>query len=396
MMTPLYRKPKNVKSRWVSFENPTGEKGKGAMEGGGGKGHAFDSVPANSSMTIADIQGCGVIHRMWFTTGCRENPMMLRGIRLELFWDDAETPAVSVPFPDFFGSVFGEKKPFENALFVDPEGASFVCYIDMPFHKRARIVIANDNDSDIRLFFDINYSRLEKHEQEIMYFHAHWHRDLQTTLGKDFEILPKVQGEGRFLGCNVGLIANPDCVGLSWFGEGEFKAWLDGDTAYPTLAGTGLEDYVSTGWGMGEYTTQYAGCLMNKDGKQASFYRFHIPDPIYFDEECKITIQQLGGASRKSLLDIEKKGARILPTGLHPSTGPVYMLEEKNKGVDWRSDKYSDDMFITFYREDDLCATAYFYLSTPENNLPEIQNLAIRQAKVLSKIGKVGNEGLLD
>ncbi len=366
------------------------------MEGGGGKGHAFDSVPANSSMTIADIQGCGVIHRMWFTTGCRENPMMLRGIRLELFWDDAETPAVSVPFPDFFGSVFGEKKPFENALFVDPEGASFVCYIDMPFHKRARIVIANDNDSDIRLFFDINYSRLEKHEQEIMYFHAHWHRDLQTTLGKDFEILPKVQGEGRFLGCNVGLIANPDCVGLSWFGEGEFKAWLDGDTAYPTLAGTGLEDYVSTGWGMGEYTTQYAGCLMNKDGKQASFYRFHIPDPIYFDEECKITIQQLGGASRKSLLDIEKKGARILPTGLHPSTGPVYMLEEKNKGVDWRSDEYSDDMFITFYREDDLCATAYFYLSTPENNLPEIQNLAIRQAKVLSTAGKVGNEGLLD
>ena len=135
---------------------------------------------------------------------------------------------------------------------------------------------------------------------------------------------------------------------------------------------------------------------MNKDGKQASFYRFHIPDPIYFDEECKITIQQLGGASRKSLLDIEKKGARILPTGLHPSTGPVYMLEEKNKGVDWRSDEYSDDMFITFYREDDLCATAYFYLSTPENNLPEIQNLAIRQAKVLSTAGKVGNEGLLD
>lgn len=395
-MTPLYRKPKHVKTRWISFENPTGGKGKGAMEGGGGKGHAFDSVPANRSRTIADIQGCGIIHRMWFTVGCRENPMLLRGIRIELFWDDAETPAVSVPFPDFFCSVFGEKKPFENALFVDPEGASFVCHIDMPFHKNARIVIANDNDTDVSLFFDINYSLLETHEPEIMYFHAHWHREAQTTLGRDFEILPKIYGEGRFLGCNVGMIANPDCVALSWFGEGEFKAYLDGDTTHPTLAGTGLEDYASTGWGLGEYTTQYAGCLMNRDGQQVSFYRFHIPDPIYFDEDCRITLQQLGGAGKKNLLEIEKKGASILPTGLHPSTGPIYMLEEKNREINWRSDEYADGMFITFYREDDVCATAYFYLTTPENNLPPIQDLAIRQQKVSTQSGKEGNEGLIE
>jgi len=395
-MTNLYTKPKSIKSRWISFENLSGEKGKAAMEGAGGKGHAFDNIPANSSMTIANIDGCGIIHRMWFTSGSRNDPMILRGVRIEIYWENSKTPAVSVPFPDFFCSVFGEKKPMENALFVDPEGSSFCSHIEMPFKKNAKVVIVNDNDKSFGIFFDINYSVLEKHEHEIMYFHAHWHRELITTLGKDFEILPKVIGEGRFLGCNVGVIVNPLCADKSWFGEGEFKAYLDGDTDFPTLAGTGLEDYVSTGWGLGEYITQYNGCLKNDDGKKASFYRFHIPDPIYFDEDCRVTIQQLGGASKEFLMEIEKRGANILPTAVHPNTGAVFFLEEQNKDLDWRSDEYPDKAMVTFFKEDDYCATAYFYLRTPENNLPELQDITIRQAKVSNKKGAFGNEGLID
>ena len=229
-----------------------------------------------------------------------------------------------------------------------------------------------------------------------MYFHAHWHRELETTVGKDFEILPKVIGSGRFLGCNVGIIVNPLCVGKSWFGEGEFKAYLDGDTDYPTLCGTGLEDYVSTGWGLGEYITQYNGCLKQDEGKQASFYRFHIPDPIYFDEDCRVTIQQLGGASKQCLIEMEQNGVEFIPTAIHPNTGPVFLLDEENKDLDWRSDEYPDKAMVTFFRSDDYCATAYFYLETPENNLPTIQDLSVRQAKVSTKTGKVGNEGLID
>ncbi len=395
-MNNLYTKPKNIKSRWISFENQTGEKGKGGMEGAGGKGHAFDKVSAKSSRTIANINECGIIHRMWFTAGARQNPMLLRGVRIEIYWDNAKTPAVSVPFPDFFCAVFGENKPMENALFVSPEGESFCSHIEMPFKTNAKIVIINDNEEDFRLFFDVNYSVLEKHDSEIIYFHTHWHRELVTTLGKDFEILPKVIGEGRFIGCNIGVIVNPVAVGKSWFGEGEFKAYLDGDKEYPTLCGTGLEDYISTGWGIGEYITQYNGCLKNDNGARASFYRFHIVDPIYFDKDCRITIQQLGGTSKQNLLEIEKAGANVMPTALHPSTGAVLLLEEKNKDIDWRSDDFDPKTFTTFYKEDDYCATAYFYLTTPENNLPEIQDIDIRQAKVSDKKGKLGNEGLID
>jgi hypothetical protein len=229
-----------------------------------------------------------------------------------------------------------------------------------------------------------------------MYFHAHWRRELVTTLGKDFEILPNVIGEGRFLGCNVGVVVNPVAVGKSWFGEGEFKAYLDGDDLFPTLCGTGLEDYISTGWGLNEYITQYNGCLKQDDGKQASFYRFYIPDPIYFDKDCRITIQPLGGASKKCALEIEEAGGNILVTASHPNTGPTYFLEEKNKDLDWHSDDFLENAMVTFYKEDDYCATAYFYLTTPENNLPEIQDLEIRLAKVSTKKGKFGNEGLID
>lgn len=395
-MNKLYTKPKNVKSRWISFENQSGEKGKGGMEGGGGKGHAFDSVPANSSRMIANINECGIIHRMWFTCGARNNPMVLRGVRIEIYWDNAQTPAVSVPFPDFFCSVFGETKPFENALFVSPEGESFCSHIEMPFKTRAKIVIVNDNDEVFGIFFDINFSIVEKHESDVMYFHTHWHRELVTTPGKDFEILPKVIGEGRFLGCNSGAIINPELAKRSWFGEGEFKAYLDGDTEFPTLCGTGLEDYISTGWGLHEFTTLYNGCLKNDNKLRFSFYRFHIPDPIFFDEDCRVTIQQLGGTSKKRALEIEELGHNIIVTASHLNEGPTYFLEEKNKDLDWHSDEYPENAMITFYREDDYCATAYFYLTTPENNLPEIQNLKVRQAKVLTKKGKFGNEGLID
>ena len=394
-MNELHVKPDKVKTRWISFENPTGEKGKAAMEGGGGKGHAFDKVSAKSSRVIADIEGRGIIHRMWFTSGDRNNPMKLRGVRIEMYWDGAETPAVSVPFPDFFCSVFGEKKPMENALFVDTEGESFCSHIKMPFRKQAKVVIVNDNDEDFGLFYDINYTLGDKHESGMMYFHAHWHRQLETAVGEDFEILPKVTGSGRFLGCNVGIIANPLYADKSWFGEGEFKAYLDGDTEHPTLCGTGLEDYVSTGWGLGEYITQYYGCLKNDEGKQAAFYRLHIPDPIFFDQDCRTTIQQLGGASKGCLMEIEKRGAEIIPTGLHPNTGPVMLLDEENKDVDWHSDEFADGTFTTFYRSDDCCATAYFYLATPDNDLPPIQDVKIRQAKVSTKTGKAGNEGLI-
>ena len=114
-MDNLYIKPQKTKTRWITSENQTGEKGKGGMEGGGTRGHTCDVVSAKKSLTIANIKGCGTIHRMWFTCDTYKNPLHLRGVLIEIYWENSKTPAVSVPFPDFFCSIFGEKKPLENA-----------------------------------------------------------------------------------------------------------------------------------------------------------------------------------------------------------------------------------------------------------------------------------------
>ena len=121
---PIYHLPENVQSKWISFENITGAKGASAQENKGAKGHPYDWIEAGETKTVFDVQGSGMIHRMWFTIRDR-SPEMLRSLKLEIFWDNAEKPAVSVPFGDFFSIGLGQKTSFENVLFSDPEGRSF-------------------------------------------------------------------------------------------------------------------------------------------------------------------------------------------------------------------------------------------------------------------------------
>ena len=190
----MYKKQKNVETRWITTENLAGERGKGGIIGNGGKGKPFSYILPNNELTIFDIEDCGVIHTIWMTINCHSQPLMLRSLRIEMYWDDAETPAVSAPLGDFFCSIFGEKKPFENALFADPEGVSFNSFIDMPFHKAAKIKIINDTDKRVKLYYQINYTRIPKHKDEILYFHAYWNREIPTTCGRDFEIVPQIKG----------------------------------------------------------------------------------------------------------------------------------------------------------------------------------------------------------
>jgi len=139
---------------------------------------------------------------------------MLRSLKIEMFWDNASEPAVSAPFGDFFGVGLGLRTPFESELFSDPEGRSFNCFIPMPFQKNAKVILTNESDEILDLtFFDINYTISEKPDKNALYFHCYWNREQRTTLGKDFEILPKVEGKGRFLGTNIGVIENPDYKG---------------------------------------------------------------------------------------------------------------------------------------------------------------------------------------
>lgn len=248
----------------------------------------------------------------------------------------------------------------------------------MPFKKSARIVFTNEAQNDVALFYDVNYTLGDAFEDDTMYFHAHWTRENMTAIARDFEILPPVKGAGRYLGANIGVIENPDYKG-TWFGEGEVKIYIDGDSEYPTLVGTGTEDYIGSAWGQGFFGHMYQGCLVKDEERgEWSFYRYHVPDPVYFDSECKVTIQQMGGAVGEKIHELLNHGSRFAVIRTAQGEEKPYRIIEKTGQGEFRDPEIEDKKFYIFYREDDVCAVAYFYLNSPENGLPPLQDLEYR------------------
>jgi hypothetical protein len=381
-VSDLHRYQPREQTRWVSPENPTGAKGAGARENAGAKGHAFETIPVGKSHVVADIRASGIIDRMWMTIEDRA-PDALRGLKLEIFWDGAQTPAVSVPLGDFFLHGAGEMLPMETALFASPEGRSFVSYVPMPFRNRARIVITNESPRQVNLiFYDVNYRMVPDLPADSLYFHAWWSRDRATTLGQDFQILPLVQGRGRFLGASVTVLTNP-VYEKTWWGEGEVKIALDGDRrSAPTLVGTGAEDYIGTAWGQGAYINRYQGApIATWDGEgRWTFYRFHIPDPVWFHSDIQVSLQQVGGARKNIVQGLQKKGAPLIPVTIDPGSRKNFQqLLTSGKSL---SDPSLPDGHTNYYRSDDVAAVAYFYLDRAERGLAEIAPAAERMAAI--------------
>ena len=378
----LHRYKAGEQTRWVSPENPMGAKGAGASENRGAKGHAFDTIPVGKSHVLADVRGTGIIDRMWMTIEDRA-PDALRGLKLEIYWDGAATPAVSVPLGDFFLHGAGEMLPMETALFASPEGRSFVSYVPMPFRSRARIVVTNESPRQVNLIFsDINYRLLPELPPDSLYFHAWWSRDRATKLGQDFRILPRIRGKGRFLGANVTVLTNP-IYEKTWWGEGEVKIALDGDApGAPTLVGTGAEDYIGTAWGQGAYINRFQGApIATWDGEgRWTFYRFHIPDPVWFHKDIAVSLQQIGGARKNIVLGLQKKGAPMIPVTIDPGSRKNFQqLLTNGKRLD---DPSLPDGHTNYYRSDDVAAVAYFYLDRPEAALPAIAPATERMSAI--------------
>jgi hypothetical protein len=376
----LYRFQPGQETRWASPENPTAAKGAGGLENRGAKGHAFETIRAGASHVLVDIKGPGTIDRMWMTIEDR-SPEAIRGLRLEMFWDGARTPAVSVPLGDFFLHGAGEMLPMETALLASPEGRSFVSYIPMPFRTGARIVVTNESGKPVNLiFYDINYRALRRQPKDALYFHAWWSRDPAPPLGRDFRILPRIEGRGRFLGASVTLLTNP-VYEKTWWGEGEVKIALDGDRSdAPTLVGTGTEDYIGTAWGQGPYINRFQGAPVatwEGDGRW-TFYRFHIPDPVWFRRDVEVSLQLIGGARKAIVLGLQKKSAPLIPVTIDPGSRDNFQqLLTKDPPVPL-SDPALPDGHTNFYRSDDIAAVAYFYLDRPEGVLPPIAAGAVR------------------
>ena len=145
---------------------------------------------------------------------------------MDIYWDNAKTPAVSAPFGDFFGQGLGRCQKFESAFFSNPEGKSFNCCVPMPFKSAFKIVLTNESANDIAMvFYDVDFTVGDEVDENTLYLHAHWRRENPTKLQRDYEFLPKVNGRGRFLGVNVSVIADSKTYYKSWWGEGECKVY---------------------------------------------------------------------------------------------------------------------------------------------------------------------------
>jgi Protein of unknown function (DUF2961) len=373
----LYEMPKGVESRVSSFENPNGIKGRGAKTNKTAKGNAFEAVNPGETKTLLNINDEGSIRRIWMTID--QSPVKLRSIRLQMFWDGAAKPAVDVPLGDFFGYNLGKPVAFQSALFSSGEGRSFNCYIPMPFKKGAKVILINEGNEPVKLFYDIDFLK-EKFALGSLYFHAYWTRQLTAKLGADFEPLPLISGKGRFLGITVGLNTDSS-YGKSWWGEGEVKMYVDGDTQYPTIAGTGSEDYLGSGWGLGTFTNLYQGCTVADDSSgQFNFYRWHIPDPIYFNKNLRVTLQQIGGWDKNELKELYKRGVKLRPVSVDGHGGFVRLLEMANPPL------ITDDNFppgwVNFYRVDDYSSVSYFYLDKASSSLPVLTPVKLRMQNV--------------
>jgi len=287
----LYEIEVPVDSRTISFENPTGAKGKGGMAaskiGVGRKGLPAKEFRPGQAYTLCDINGPGVIRHIWVTV--RKDVETLQGIVVRAYWDGQEHPSIEAPLGAFFGIMHGKVGAYQSAAHSVNSDAGMNIWLEMPFAKQAKITLTNESTKSTPLFYYIDYTLADKLPAKFGRLHAIYRRENPTTLKQDFEILPERTGSGRFVGCVIGIRPTES----NWWGEGEVKVYLDGDSNFPTICGTGTEDYIGQSWGVQNTAYLYGGTSLTND-KLNTIYRWHIKDPIYWKKDVRVTIQQIG------------------------------------------------------------------------------------------------------
>jgi D-arabinan exo alpha-(1,3)/(1,5)-arabinofuranosidase (non-reducing end) len=343
--------------RAVNFENPTGERGVGGTAAGGRKGAPSKLIVSGEMVILANLIGPCTVRHIW-VTAIPMPPEALRALRLEVFYDGADEPSISVPLPDFFGITHGRPVPYASALQSCQEGRGFNSYLPMPFRDGIKVTLTNESTRPIILYYQIDYSLESQFDDNVGYLHATFRRENPTTLRKDFVISSSSGGPGRFLGCNVGIRVVDEG---QWYGEGEVKFYRDGDREYPTICGTGLEDYVGSAWGMGPHAAPYGGAplVLAAPGSPpdaqpdfVGFYRWHLHDPIMFTDELTVSIQQIG-----SMFFLDgQEDAMAAYEATHPVAGNGFMLNLAPGML----------AFGLTERVDDYCATDFVYLKVPQ------------------------------
>jgi len=332
----------DAETRSISPENFTGEKGKGGMAtegtnaaaardlGQGWKVSPSIDIAAGQTFTLADIEASGAIQHIWMTPTGEWRKSILR-----IYWDDQENPSVECPVGDFFCMGWEKYAQLTSlAVCVNP-GSAFNCYWEMPFRKRCRITMTNLADAKMRLYYHIDYVLAEV-PADAAYFPAQFRRVNPLPYRDVYTILDGVKGKGQYVGTFLAWGVNSS----GWWGEGEIKFFLDGDKEFPTICGTGTEDYICGAYNFEnketqryqEFSTPYSGLhqVLRPDGLYQSqqrfgMYRWHIPDPIRFKQDLRVTIQALGWRKDRRYLPLQDDIASVafwyqtLPTAPFPA-----------------------------------------------------------------------------
>jgi hypothetical protein len=332
-----------AKTRSISPENFSGAKGQGGMATDGtgaqaardlGQGWKLSPsirIAGGETRELAAIDGAGAIQHIWLTPTGNWRYSILR-----IYWDGAETPSVECPIGDFFACGWGKYAQVSSlAVCVNP-GSAFNCYWEMPFRKGARITLTNIADEEMTLYYQISYTETDVPD-DVAYFHAQFRRTNPLPYKEVYTLLDGVRGRGQYVGTYMAWGVNNN----GWWGEGEIKFYMDGDEDYPTICGTGTEDYFCGSYnfdvgkdngGYREFTTPYAGLaqVIRPDGLYSSqtrfgMYRWHIMDPIRFESDLRVTIQALGWRSGRRYLPMQDDIASVvywyqtLPTAPFPA-----------------------------------------------------------------------------
>lgn len=317
-----------AKSRSISPENFTGEKGKGGMSvdgpakdaardlGQGWKVSPFVNIEAGQTFTLAEIDGPGAIQHIWMTPTGHWRYSIIR-----IYWDGETSPSVECPVGDFFASGWGQFAQVSSmAICVNP-GSAFNCYWEMPFRKSCRITMENLDTKPMRLYYQIDYT-LTDVPDDAAYFHAQFRRVNPLPYKDVYTILDGVRGWGHYVGTYMAWGVN----NTGWWGEGEIKFFLDGDREFPTICGTGTEDYFCGSYNFEnratgqyqEFNTPYAGMpqVIRPDGvynsqQRFGLYRWHVADPVRFEKDLRVTIQALGWRSDGRYLPLQDDIASV-------------------------------------------------------------------------------------
>ncbi len=256
------------------------------------------------TMVLCDIEGPAIINHIWLTfNDARPNWLEKYGsarpdeIVLRMYWDEGKYPAVETPLGDFFGAGFGLRREIRSMPVLVEGGDGYNSYWQMPFFKRGRITVTNEGEKNVRSFYyHIDYTELDKLPEGTAFFCAQYRQEFPESPGKDYLILD-AEGQGHY----VGTVMSARSRSPFWFGEGDVRIYIDGDTK-PSIQGTGTEDYFLCAWGLNECLFPYFGCTtMSADpsdlGVKYTLYRWHVADPIRFQKSIRFEIEHTGWIS---------------------------------------------------------------------------------------------------